>query len=89
MAFIDVNGNGQVDPATDTIVRVLDAMPANFTVTATTAFATNYYFSFRPSGAASSPGTLRLCRSGRMARYISVTAIGRPTSTTTPALTCA
>lgn len=87
LAFIDADGNGQVN-GSDTILRVLDAMPANFTVTATTAFATGYFFYYRPSGAASSPGTLRLCRSGRPARNISVSAIGRVMSTTTPVTTC-
>jgi len=87
LAFIDGDANGQVN-GTDTILRVLDAMPANFTVTATTAFATGYYFYYRPSGAASSAGTLRLCRSGRFQRNISVSTIGRPMSTATTT-TCA
>ena len=88
VAFIDTGAIGQVDGG-DTVLRVLDAMPANLSVTATTAFGTGYYFQYRPSGTVSSAGTLRLCRSGRPARYISISAIGRPMSTTTPALTCA
>lgn len=82
VAFVDVNGNGQVDSG-DTVLRVLDTMPPNFSVTATTAFATNYYFYYRPSGAASSTGTLRVCRTGRKARDISVSQTGRPMSTMT------
>lgn len=43
LAFIDAGTIGQVD-GSDTILRVLAAMPANFTVTATAAFATGNYF---------------------------------------------
>jgi len=82
VAFVDVNGNGQVDTG-DTIVRVFDAMPNNFSVIATTPFATNYYFYYRPSGAASSAGTLRLCRTGRKARDVMVIQTGRPISAST------
>jgi len=86
LAFVDVNGNGQVDTG-DTLVRVMDALPENFVLSAQTPFATGYYFYYRPSGAASSAGTLRLCRTGRKARDVAVIQTGRPVSTLT-ATTC-
>lgn len=86
ISFIDTNANGQVD-AGETILRVMDAMPTGFVINATTLFATAYYFDFRPSGAASSQGTLRLCRPGRLARDISVSAVGRASATKT-AIVC-
>jgi type IV fimbrial biogenesis protein FimT len=87
VAFVDANGNNQVDTG-ETLLRVLDPMtPNGVTVVPTTAFATGYYFYYRPSGAANSVGTLRVCSTGRRARDISVNNIGRPISQTT-AVTC-
>lgn len=82
VAFVDADNDGQVDTA-ETVLRVLNPMPTGVTINATTAFATNYYFYYRPSGAANSQGTLRVCRTGRMARDISVSSVGRPISQTT------
>lgn len=86
LAFLDSNNDGQAQ-STETILRVMNPISGNVTITATTAFATNYYFYYRPSGAASSQGTLRVCRSGRIARDISVNSVGRPMSQIT-AVTC-
>jgi type IV fimbrial biogenesis protein FimT len=81
VAFVDSNSNGQVNVG-ETVVRVLN--PTNgVTIFANTAFATDYYFAYRPSGAASSQGSLRLCRSGRKARDVSINAVGRPMSQVT------
>lgn len=82
VAFIDTDNNGQVASG-ETVVRVLNPMQTGVSVTATTAFATNYYFYYRPSGAANSQGTLRVCRSGRNARDVSVNSVGRPMSQVT------
>jgi type IV fimbrial biogenesis protein FimT len=81
VAFVDTNANGQVNVG-ETVLRVMDPN-SGVTILATTAFATDYYFAYRPSGAASSQGTLRLCRSGRKARDVSVSSVGRPMSQTT------
>jgi type IV fimbrial biogenesis protein FimT len=81
MAFVDTNANGQVNTG-ETVLRVLNPN-SGVTILATTAFATDYYFAYRPSGAASSQGTLRLCRSGRKARDVSLSSVGRPMSQTT------
>jgi len=87
LAFVDSNNNHQVD-AGETVLRVLDPMtPNGITVVATTAFASGYYFFYRPSGAANSVGTLRVCSTGRKARDISVNTIGRPISQPTT-VTC-
>jgi len=81
VAFVDSDGNGQVNGG-ETVVRVLN--PTNgVTIFANTAFATDYYFDYRPSGAASSQGSLRICRSGRNARDVSINAVGRPMSQVT------
>lgn len=82
IVFIDSNADGQVD-TTETVLQVLNPMQTGVTVTPTTPFATNYYFYYRPSGAASSQGTLRICRTGRLARDVSVNSVGRPISSTT------
>ena len=81
VAFVDADADGQVDVG-ETVLRVLNPT-SNVSIIATTAFATNYYFAYRPSGAASSQGTLRLCHSGRVARDVSVSSVGRPMSQTT------
>ena len=85
MAFIDSDNNGQFT-AGETILRVMSPISGGIKVTATTAFATNYYFYYRPTGLASSQGTLRVCSIGRLARDISVNSIGRPISQTTTAV---
>ena len=82
VAFLDSDGNGQVNGA-EVIVRVLDPRGDGVTITATTAFSTNYYFYYRPSGASNSLGTLRVCRSGRNARDVAINAVGRPASQVT------
>ncbi len=82
VAFVDADNDGQVD-TTETVLRVLNPVPGGVRITAQTAFATNYYFYYRPSGAANSQGTLRICRTGRMARDLSVTSVGRPMSQAT------
>jgi type IV fimbrial biogenesis protein FimT len=79
VAFLDSNNDGQVQ-TTETILRVMNPISGNITITATTAFATVYYFYYRPSGAASSQGTLHVCRTGRPARDISINPVGRPIS---------
>jgi type IV fimbrial biogenesis protein FimT len=81
IAFVDTNADGQVT-AGETVLRVMNPN-SGVTMIATAAFATDYYFAYRPSGAASSQGTLRLCRKGRNARDISVSPVGRPMSQTT------
>lgn len=78
VAFVDTDGNGQVNGA-EVVLRVMNPT-TNVRITATTAFASTYSFYYRPSGAASSPGTLQVCRSGRKARDVSVNAVGRPMS---------
>jgi type IV fimbrial biogenesis protein FimT len=81
VAFVDSNGNHQVNTG-ETVVRVLN--PTNgVTIFANTVFATDYYFDYRPSGASSSQGSLRICRSGRNARDVSINAVGRPMSQVT------
>jgi len=81
VAFVDTDGNNQVN-GTETVVRVLN--PASgVTIFAKTGFAfpaPDYRFYYRPSGAASSQGTLEVCRSGRKKREISINAVGRPMS---------
>ena len=81
VAFVDSNSNGQINTG-EPIVRVLNPT-SGVTIFANTAFATDYYFAYRPSGAASSLGSLRICRSGRNARDVSVNAVGRPMSQVT------
>ena len=85
IAFLDSNANGQWDAGED-ILRVLDPLAAEYTIQPLAAFATGYYFYYRPSGAASSAGTLRVCRTGRTARDVSVNSVGRPMSQ--PSVTC-
>jgi len=81
LAFVDSDGNNQVNGG-ETVVRVLN--PTNgVTIFANTPFTTDYYFAYRPSGAASSQGSLRICRSGRRARDVSINAVGRPMSQVT------
>ena len=66
----------------ETVLRVLNPMPG-VTILATSAFSTNHYFYYRPSGAANSQGTLQVCRSGRNARDVSISNVGRPMSQAT------
>jgi type IV fimbrial biogenesis protein FimT len=84
MAFIDSDNNGQFT-AGETVLRVMNPI-SGVKVNATAAFATNYYFYYRPTGLTNSAGTLRVCRIGRLARDISVNSIGRPISQTTTAV---
>jgi type IV fimbrial biogenesis protein FimT len=81
LAFVDTDGDNQVDTG-ETVVRVLNPS-SGVTIFAKTgsAFpAPDYRFYYRPSGAASSQGTLEVCRSGRKIREISINAVGRPMS---------
>jgi type IV fimbrial biogenesis protein FimT len=82
LVFVDTNGNATVD-AGETVLQVLNPMQTGVSVIATTPFATNHFFYYRPSGAASSQGTLRICKTGRLARDVSVNSVGRPISSTT------
>jgi type IV fimbrial biogenesis protein FimT len=85
VAFVDADNDGQVDTG-ETVLRVLNPMPSGVTIFATTAFSTSHYFYYRPSGAANSQGTLRVCRSGRNARDVSISNVGRPMSQATIAV---
>ena len=82
VAFVDADNDGQVDSG-ETVLRVLNPMSSGVTVFATSAFSTDHYFYYRPSGAANSQGTLRVCRSGRKARDVSISNVGRPMSQAT------
>jgi type IV fimbrial biogenesis protein FimT len=83
VAFVDTNNNGQVDTG-ETVTRVLNPS-SGVTILAkpSAGFATDYYFAYRPSGAASSQGTLQVCKSGRKIRQVSINAVGRPMSALT------
>ncbi|HWM42574.1 MAG TPA: GspH/FimT family pseudopilin [Burkholderiales bacterium] len=81
VTFVDTDNDGQVDTG-ETVLRVLNPMPGA-TILATSAFSTSHYFYYRPSGAANSQGTLQVCRSGRNARDVSISNVGRPMSQAT------
>jgi type IV fimbrial biogenesis protein FimT len=82
LAYIDGDNDAQVGSG-ETVLRVMNPIAGNVSITPTSAFSTNFYFYYRPSGAANSQGTLRVCRSGRNARDVSINAVGRPISQTT------
>lgn len=87
IAFVDSDGNNQVNGG-ETVLRVLDPVSGGVTITATAPFTTGSFFYYRPSGASNSSGTLRVCRSGRKARDVSINTVGRPMSQAT-ATVCA
>ena len=82
IVFIDVNGNGTVDVATDTIVRVTEAIFSGGTIVASN-LATAGLIQFRPTGLASGVtgggASFKVCdeRTGAFGRTVSVTPTGR------------
>jgi len=82
IVFVDANGNGAVDAATDTILRVSEALSTGNTIVATN-LSTAGIIQFRPSGLASGVtgggATFKLCddRTGAFGRTVSVSPTGR------------
>jgi type IV fimbrial biogenesis protein FimT len=82
--YVDANANGNFDVATDTIVRVHDALAGNPTVTPTPSA---LGIVFRPSGPADAARTFQICKAGFVGRNIALNATGRASSTPTAVLT--
>jgi type IV fimbrial biogenesis protein FimT len=80
MIYVDANSNGDFDVATETIVRVHDALPSGLTVTATPPALDVV---FRPSGPADAARSFLVCKTGFIGRTIAINATGRPLSTPT------
>jgi type IV fimbrial biogenesis protein FimT len=80
MIYVDANSNGDFDVATETIVRVHDALPSGLTVT-TSPPALDVVF--RPSGPADAARSFVVCKTGFIGRTIAINATGRPLSTPT------
>jgi type IV fimbrial biogenesis protein FimT len=80
VAFVDSDSNNQVSTG-ETVLRVMNPN-SGVTIYAKTSagFPSDYYFYYRPSGAANSAGTLEVCHSGRKKREVSINAVGRPMS---------
>ena len=82
IVFTDANGNGTVDAATDTILRVSEAQSTGNTIVASN-LSTAGVIQFRPSGLASGVtgggATFKLCddRTGAFGRTVSVSPTGR------------
>ncbi len=82
IVFTDVNGNGAVDVATDTVLRVTEALSAGNTIVAGN-LTTAGLIQFRPSGLASGVSgggaSFALCdsRTGLFGRTVSVAPTGR------------
>jgi len=80
MIYVDANSNNVFDVATETIVRVHDALPSGLTVTATPP---SLDVVFRPSGPADAARSFLVCKTGFIGRTIAINATGRPLSTPT------
>jgi type IV fimbrial biogenesis protein FimT len=80
MIYVDANSNNAFDVATETIVRVHDALPSGLTVTATPPALD---IVFRPSGPADAARSFLVCKTGFIGRTIAINATGRPLSTPT------
>ena len=80
MIYVDANSNNVFDVATETIVRVHDALPSGLTVTATPPALDVV---FRPSGPADAARSFVVCKTGFIGRTIAINATGRPLSTPT------
>lgn len=80
MIYVDANSNNAFDVATETIVRVHDALPSGLTVTATPPALDVV---FRPSGPADAARSFLVCKTGFIGRTIAINATGRPLSTPT------
>jgi type IV fimbrial biogenesis protein FimT len=80
MIYVDANSNNGFDVATETIVRVHDALPSGLTVTATPPALDVI---FRPSGPADAARSFLVCKTGFIGRTIAINATGRPLSTPT------
>ncbi len=80
MIYVDANSNNAFDVATETIVRVHDALPSGLTVTATPPALDVV---FRPSGPADAARSFLVCKNGFIGRTIAINATGRPLSTPT------
>lgn len=80
MIYVDANSNNAFDVATETIVRVHDALPSGLTVTATPPALDVI---FRPSGPADAARSFLVCKTGFIGRTIAINATGRPLSTPT------
>ncbi len=82
IVFTDANGNGAVDTATDTVLRVTEAQSTGNTIVASN-LSTAGVIQFRPSGLASGVtgggATFKLCdsRTGAFGRTVSVSPTGR------------
>ena len=82
IVFTDVNGNGAVDPATDTVLRVTEALSTGNAIVATN-LTTGGLIQYRPSGLASGVSgggaSFKLCdtRTGAFGRTVSVAPTGR------------
>jgi type IV fimbrial biogenesis protein FimT len=81
--YMDANNNGNFDTATDTLVRVHDALAGGVSV-ATTPAALGIVF--RPSGPADAARTFQVCKPGFIGRNIALNATGRAVSTPTTAV---
>lgn len=78
--YVDANANGNFDVATDTIVRVRDALAGSLTVTPSPSA---LGIVFRPSGPADAARTFQICKPGFIGRNIALNATGRAVSTPT------
>jgi type IV fimbrial biogenesis protein FimT len=86
LVFVDVNQDGAYNSGTDTLLRVVEPLTGNVTLTST-GLTNADWFQYRPSGSTNVPAagaTFKLCddRTGNFGRTITISITGRTQVTT-------